>query len=205
MTTQHAPPGRDSRKTEQTFADDRFLSIWFDKHVDFVRLPSRSAFPQEVTVGLEVLGAPEIRVRMTLQVVAGEPQLVDLAFSGSPITSSIVREIPIDNIVSAAIRKVQHIVDALESPRKRRYDFEFGNVVAKVKSERSSGVEGLPNVISRSGLEVSDQNLLRVAEIVRTNLRNPRQQVAADLHLSGRTASRWIAAARKRGLIGVKE
>jgi len=54
----------------------------------------------------------------------------------------------------------------------------------------------------RRGRPVSDEELRRVAEIVEANDYDPRKEVMRTLHVSGRTASRWIAAAKDRGFVG---
>ncbi len=51
----------------------------------------------------------------------------------------------------------------------------------------------------------SDTELKQVAQIVRSNKYDPRKQVARELPVSERTASRWIAEARRRGLITEEE
>jgi hypothetical protein len=48
---------------------------------------------------------------------------------------------------------------------------------------------------------VTDELLRRVAEIATANRETPTKTVAAQLHTSHRNATRWIAAARKAGLL----
>lgn len=120
-------------------------------------------------------------------VTDGQAHLVELHVSGDDhgpyITPSQLRELRLGQLVD-------EVVD--------------GAVVA------SRALLGLPGITapstvaqasSRRGRRVSDEVLRRVAEIVRENGYDPRQQVASELRTSPRTASRWIATAQQRGFI----
>lgn len=65
-------------------------------------------------------------------------------------------------------------------------------------------IERLPagdGPVSRRGRPVRDEDLRRVAEIVKGNPYDPRTEIRRQLNVSPRTASRWIAEAKKRGFI----
>lgn len=55
--------------------------------------------------------------------------------------------------------------------------------------------------LGRRRQPLTDALLTQVANIVNHNKYDPRKQVASEFYVSGRTASRWIAEARGRGLI----
>jgi len=54
---------------------------------------------------------------------------------------------------------------------------------------------------AQRGRAVQEETLMRVAEIVRSNGFNPRNEVQRALRVSSRTASRYIAEAKRRGML----
>ena len=71
-----------------------------------------------------------------------------------------------------------------------------------IPSDDELDAYGAKAVSSLRGRPVSDEDLRKVAEIVKDNGFNPRKQLKETLNLSERTASRWIAEARRRGFLG---
>jgi hypothetical protein len=55
--------------------------------------------------------------------------------------------------------------------------------------------------LARRRQPLLDARLKDVAEIVAKNKYDPRKEIASSLHVSDRTASRWIAEAKRRGLV----
>jgi len=58
--------------------------------------------------------------------------------------------------------------------------------------------------LGRKRQPLTDALLTQVVDIVNENKYDPRKQIASTHYISERTASRWIAEAKRRGLFDVK-
>lgn len=181
-------------------------SIWEQEEAIPVQLKSGGWFPRRVAAGGRYRGGPA--VEMELGVADGRivvfsvtfrsysvpdgiavSEDVRQTFNDPPITAAAVRSIPLGSII----------------------DLEIGRITMRTRDRMTLGrdrpwsqrdlEEADARRISRRGRPVGDETLRRVAAIVRENRFDPRRQIHDEIGASPRTASRWIAEARRRGYI----
>jgi hypothetical protein len=150
-----------------------------------------------------------------LEVIDGRPVLARLALTraqdASEITGSTLRSVNVSGLLEDVVRRTAEVASSLvtlanlEAPRRppaaRLDDVEsawgpdlpFHTGLAEA---RAIGVRAAALPAQR---RPSEAQLREVAEIVRANPDEPRKQVARQLYLTERTASRRIAAAQKAG------
>jgi hypothetical protein len=165
--------------------------------VPVVLLANGSPFPSSVTYRTAIEDGPAIT--MTATVENGRPVManfqVERRTGGPAVTASYIHTLPVGELFDQLVAQVGWGT-AL---------FQLGHdepgVVHPMPTDAERQAAGARAVSSQRGRPVSDDDLRKVAEIVRDNDFDPRQQIVRELHLSQRTASRWIAEARRRGLI----
>jgi hypothetical protein len=173
--------------------------------VDFEELNTGVLFPQDLLVMANYDGGPSLQ--LLLAVEDGQAIVSSLTISRSvpdcppdcpPISATMVHELPLGRIIDEVIARTATGFLALYRAHQaalagRPHQFLTPDEVAATREGARRG--------SRRGRPVSDEDLRDVAAIVRTNSYDPRVQVVTDLHVSKRTASRWIAEARSRGFV----
>ncbi len=114
---------------------------------------------------------------------------------GPEVTASFIHGLNVGAVLEVVVRRV-----ATSSLAFTRLD----QPAPRVTAEEAHAVGD--RVLATRQYRRVDVGLLRqVADIASVNAYNPRRQVAEELHTSERTASRWIAEARRRGLITEEE
>lgn len=140
--------------------------------------------PAEFIAYLDIEG--RILAELTIRVTSdGHPELHRLIFGcqgGPPISRSILRDFPIAEVVSRAVANASHqiedqtVVCASNAP------------TFKLKRKRRTNI--------------TDDHLQEVARVWQsTTLGHGTAHVREHFHTSERTASRWVSAARAKGLI----
>ena len=179
------------------------------------RLSDGSAVPSQFVVHTWDAGT-QLNVSMTFAVVGGEIRLIRLFLEpvedGDFITPSRVRDICLGAIIDQVRAS---IVRAYNTGRQRTehgerpsktggVPFDSLGLMRHMYADNYGIIEELhapEGPMSRRGRPVSDEDLRRVADVVEANPYDRRMQVAHQLHVSPRTASRWIAEAKRRGFI----
>jgi hypothetical protein len=168
-----------------------------------VELPNGTAFPEWASVGALMAKGPMID--LTINIQEGRPVISGVSiYQGAEdrleITASLVHDLPLGRIFDLAVSAVAASVLKLQrsTPRERLYHPLPEWLPSTVSAD---DVADAVRLVSRRGRPVADDDLHRVAAIVRRNSYDPRKQVARELHLADRTASRWIAEARRRGIL----
>jgi hypothetical protein len=151
-------------------------------------------FPQSVDVHVYELDDTDVLVTLSLRVVDGSPILTGLSIApvapNGPvreITPTQVRALPVKELLDKAIHAVAvSIADAAPHPYRTDLD-AAGNAALRARRRRA----------------MTDELLSAVARIVANpdNADAPTRAVAEQLHCSYRTAGRWVAEARTRGLL----
>lgn len=180
--------------------DKTKLKVWWGlgplhKSLELAELRSGGVFPKDFLVLAQYEDGPVLQ--LLLGVRDGQAAVKNLAVStespdGLPITASMVHDLPLGQMFDEAIGQAAVAATALASPQ----------LFVTLEEATAARAEALA---SRRGRPVSEENLLKVAAIVRANTYDPRQEVRRELHVSERTASRWIAEARSRGLVTEEE
>ena len=159
----------------------------------FVPLDTGSLFPIEADVQVYDPEMPENVIVLGLRIVDGRPALVHFAVSpvggwdGAPeITATAIHGLPVDELVSEAVRFVAMRV-AASAPAAFRGDPSKEGALA-VQSRRRRRV-------------MTDELLSEVARVATENPSAPTRAVADQLHCSYRTAGRWVALAHERDLL----
>lgn len=161
-----------------------------------VRLSTGAEFMSWATVIVTEGTGPFIGMR--IEVDDGQPVLAALHVlreaGAPPISATLLRELSIDVLVDEAVRALAGTL----------YwgGLNFGAPlpgVGSFRDEYDAAVELAAR--ARSRRPMTDSLLRQVASIVRANPYEPRRSVAEQIPTSERTASRWIAAARERGLL----
>ena len=110
---------------------------------------------------------------------------------GKPVTAALLRDLPLTSIIERAFGLATvHLELAAGSREQSRF-------------LDSREIQDLGRRGYRKREDLDDELLSRVADAYQSDVSGaPRRNVAETLHTSERTASRWIAEARKRGLLG---
>jgi hypothetical protein len=159
-----------------------------------------TAVPSRFDAQIHLL-EPSLTVAMKIVVDLGGRALVrEFAVSptdrGSTVTTRLLRKIPIERLMRAALKKVT-------VPATSRPDIHPNAFQVPGDSDDQAWVSPEPK--PGRGREVSADRVARAAEIYRQALaagsRAPGEAVAAQLNYSRATAARDIKAARERGLL----
>jgi hypothetical protein len=171
--------------------------------VAYTTLENGTLFPVRVELQGRYKSGPLLY--WTVGVHDGQAVMFDMKLEadeslGFALTASMFRELPVAQIIedvkgrmgtsNAAIVRVGEL-EAAGTP----HTWDRGVLTAEEASAARRGAIG-----SRRGRPVSPEILSRVAAIVASNDYDPRQQVRAELNVSERTASRYIAAVKSQGL-----
>ena len=144
----------------------------------------------------------EVRLEIVME-ARGEMSCRGLAVTqhnGTPITTDLLRKLPVAQLASEAVAYVA-----------QPYTLDASGVtitpVFPGSDERAELYERFAKNgrRPRRGSPITDDNLRQVSTIYQAAVANgdpPTQSTADALHVSRSTASRWIAGARKRGLLG---
>jgi hypothetical protein len=171
---------------------------WFPQSVEaFAFLSGSTAERPVLGVVLEVEDGRVVLSRFSIerQRTTGPGSWPDGESRGPEVTPSFIHGLNVRAIIEQVIRRVAETSLAwtrLDQPMPR------------VTSDEARAVGD--RVLATRQYRPVDMGLLRqVADIVTVNTYNPRKQVAEELHTSERTASRWIAEARRRGFVTQEE
>jgi hypothetical protein len=158
-------------------------------------------FPLEVTVTARYGNGPILRIELGFE--DGRPVVSSFAVEreegGPPISASMVDELPIGSIFDEVIGRLATTGLAM---------FRAHNAASEGRPRvflTPEEAEAARTSVGRRGRPVEDDQLRLVAEIVQANPYAPRPEIRDRLHVSERTASRWIKEARRRGLLEAKE
>jgi len=171
------------------------IAIPPDDGVKYVTLPDGTRFPQFLQFLCSYEGGPHfsfgVEVREGRPVVASIGILSKL--SEPEVTPSMLHAVPFGQLIeyvmsAAAAYALQRTVG--------RHRLITGAEITAAGAAATAALRGRP---------VRNEELERVAEIVRRNKRDPRNEIKRELHVSVRTASRYIAEARRRGLLNENE
>jgi hypothetical protein len=157
-------------------------------------LHTGALFPESADVHVYELADTDVLVTLHLQVADGRPILTGLWIGpvapnrpAREITATEIRSLPVKELVENAIRAVAvSIADA--TPYPYRTDLDSAGVMALRARRRRAMTNELLSEVARV-----------VSEPV--NADAPTRAVAEQLHCSYRTAGRWVAEARARGLL----
>lgn len=131
-------------------------------------------------------------------------ELVRVYFRGLPegaqITPALFHEIRLGHAFGLCVEAVARAASILKSRPRVDSPLTSGRLSFPVPLEAESR-EG----VSRRGRPVGDKELREVAKIVAWTEYAPRNQVQKQLHVSARTASRWIKAAHEKGFVAEEQ
>lgn len=132
-------------------------------------------------------------VKVSLAVSAGRPIITEVAIylyehlNIVGLTPTMLHHLNFSKIFDTAVEQAGFMAIGLKNPLRDKEAWLHAADQAKA--------------LARKRQPFSDDLLAQVAKIVKRNPYDPRKEVAATLHMSDRTASRWIAEARRRGLL----
>jgi hypothetical protein len=164
-------------------------------------LDSGFLFPSPIAVWVAPPGCPAVDVVLAVEhgEVVVTQVVVSRADNARTLDASALKSVPIRKIIDEAKRRVgMYAAIGQEFANPRRSE---GYLWMIAPGDETFGLR--PGTLGghRRGVPVTDAELQRVAEIVRSTKYAHRAKVADELHLSLRTASRWIAEARRRGFL----
>jgi hypothetical protein len=182
-----------------------------------VMLANGTRFPSVAVVTVFRATAPALTV--ALEVQDGKPLVTQLAIgtgaqpavqagaeptsSSRAITAADLRSIRFDHLVEVVVRALANhlwVTDALSAPDGiDRVGQGLYARLAGTEPEWRKSEDGAATMLRRQRL--TDDLLRRVAEIARKHPERPTKAVEEQLFTSHRNATRWIAAARERGLL----
>lgn len=150
-------------------------------------------FPAWLTVRLEA--ADGVLAVLRFEVEDGRPELtrcaVDRTPGAPPLKPSVLHELPFGEIVERVVREVGQFAHLAQRGFPDEMSFAEMHEFAQAAGRASSSLRGRP---------VAAGDLDTVAQILQKNSFSPRKEVSERLHVSERTASRWIKLARERAL-----
>jgi hypothetical protein len=164
-----------------------------------VPLSDGTLFPESVSLHVYVQeeDQPSVVAQLSLEVKDGRPVVMRVAITRLvhgqhgpeqvELTPTILHNLNFGKIFERAIMHGGYV--ALDSDGSLD-----GHAAAKSAAARAAA-------LARRRQPLTDALLAQVVNIVRKNRYDPRKQVASEHYVSERTASRWIAEARRRGLI----
>jgi hypothetical protein len=159
----------------------------------YIPLETDALFPIEADVDIYDDVLPESVITLGFRILDGRPALVNFSVrplvnwsEGPEITPTSIRSLPVEELASEAVRYVAMSV-AAGAPAAFRRD-------AKKEGDRAVQARRRRRVMS-------DDLLADVARVATENPTAPTKAVADQLHCSYRTAGRWVALARERGLL----
>jgi hypothetical protein len=163
---------------------------------NLVELSDGTLFPEAVTATFIPQGLSPF-VEVSLEVQDGRPVLTRFAVvrrgPATRVTASDVHDLNVGEIVDGVIRALAAMAQA--DPN----EVEMGRALRdEDAAERAAS-------LANNRRPVTDAQLQQAANIARANPYDPRKQVAEQLCTSERTASRWLAEARKRGFLTDEE
>ncbi len=148
--------------------------------------------PFPTTVSLTVIREGVVPlIDMTIEVREGRPVMTQFSFrsrgpAGPPLTATEIHDTNVGDLFEAAV----HALASTPAPSDDPADL----------GDQAAGNRAV--AMARRGRPVSDETLGRVAQIVKDHRDDDyRKQVATQEHVSLRTASRYIALAKERGLL----
>lgn len=160
------------------------ITLWVDP--EFMGMPVEltdgSQFPSWFEARATVDDVP---VTLTIHVENGRPVLTSLTVdrprhSTGDLEASTVHKLPVGQLVRAAVEQGGYLME------------RTGH----------AGASGASALRARGRRSITDDLLREVAAVVQDDpLGEPNQAVQRQLHTSSRTASRWIAAAKRRGFL----
>jgi hypothetical protein len=163
---------------------------------ELVQLESGDWFPKRLMAAGHYDDGPSVALYFLVE--EGRAVLYEVNFGGPPpsnprlarrplVTPSLVHGLPLGHIIDWTIDEIVKI-----TARERAGTFLTVPEVLALR-ERTASLRGRP---------VSDETLQQVAVIVKNHDDfDYRLEVAKQLHVSDRTASRWISLARGRGFL----
>jgi hypothetical protein len=148
-----------------------------------VELDDGTSFPEKVEATLLPAGQPPL-IQIAFEVRDGRPELVrfSIVSMDEPLSPAGIHSLPVGKIAKEAVRRIAIVV------------------AVRAEADIGAGELAASSYRRRRG-PVTDDELARVAEIVRQHPYHCRLKVAELLPTSMRTASRYIAMARDRGLL----
>ncbi len=161
----------------------------------FVPLADGTLFPESVDLNVVVKDDDSTTVvRVSLGVSAGRPittevaiHLLDEHLNVVGLTPTTLHHLNFGKIFDAAVEQAGFMGIGFKNPVRDKD--ALLNAAHQAKA------------LARKRQPFSDDLLAQIATIVKRNPYDPRKEVAATLHMSDRTASRWIAEVRRRGLL----
>jgi hypothetical protein len=162
-------------------------------------LDTGTLFPTAITVTARLKNGPLIG--LSLGIEGGKPVFRSSTFSRAPeeppLTPADIHDVPLGAIFDEVVARVATSAFAILRSNRAAAAGEPHRFVSPEESQQIANAA----MASRRGRPVRDQELLKVARILESNQYDPRLQVVRELSVSPRTASRWIAEARRRGYV----
>lgn len=168
----------------------------------WVRTGATTAVPSQIVAQLHLV-EPSVEVKMFIAVDAGaRAEIREFAVSprnkATAISNSLLRRIPIDYLMRAALERASVTVA-------ERSDIQPGAFQLPGDPEHQAWVSPPPPPEAGRGQQMSPERVQKAAEVYRqalaTGSRSPGMVVAETLHYSRATAARDIRLARERGLL----
>jgi hypothetical protein len=174
---------------------------------DFVDLSTGALFPARVIVGAQYDQGP--RLTLVVEVEEGRPVVRSVSIGepeeGTGITASAVDGIPLGAVIDELVgtlalmademRWVTESIRSIDDGAPSAFRFQSWSERQSIHGEAVKAMRGRPR---------PDYLIREAAEIALENPAAPRKAVAKRLHISHRTASRYLALAGERGYLDMR-
>jgi hypothetical protein len=132
-----------------------------------------------------------------------------IELSAELVNGELLRRVPVGRLVAAAMTAAHFRFVPRDEPSGGALRIDFGEKIARLPSGAES-VEFYERYAQnarrpRRGSPLTEENLRQVADLYRAAMRRgdpPTQTIAQAMHITRSTASRWVAAAREKELLG---
>ncbi len=166
------------------------FTISYPDPTELTELADGTPFPASISVSIVRIGLVPI-IEMSLEVRDGRPVMTRFAYvtrgpKGPPLTASEIHDTKVSEIFESTVLHLAATAGAQDQ-----------GLILPDDLDKEAGQAAVDLARGRRG--PSDRQLELAAAIARANKYDPRKEVANQLYVSERTASRWIAIAKERG------
>ncbi len=170
---------------------DRYAETVHVKWDELTDLEDGTRFPMAVEAILMPRDAT-FAMTMTFKVEDGRPKMTHFSVScvDGPLNATDIHAIPVKRVAEETVEDIAERVAVIVAQERGKFSID---------PQPASANAG--RLFARKGVRRSDEDLRRIAEMVRSNTDEGVAKVMLGFHVAERTAYRYIAEARARGFL----
>jgi hypothetical protein len=183
------------------------IQVFPDASAGYVQLDRHTGVLRRFAVAMQLEDG--IGVRLEIEVDdQGHASCRKIEVSADEVNGEMLRKVPVARLLATAM-STELVLFKFGEPPPGELRIDFGEKVARLPTTKERAefyadyAKGARH--PRRGSPLTEDNLRQVADVYRLALQRgdpPTQTVADQMNVVRSTASRWVAAARKRGFLG---